>query len=71
MKSVYEQSQSQKRFTAIVQCAINHFITKIKSFMLDDDEFLKLIATAESFSNHPIAKAIVSSYKKDLDLQQV
>ena len=46
-------------------------ITKIKSFKLNDDEFLKLIATAESFSNHPIAKAIVSSYKKDLDLHKL
>ncbi|AXK49170.1 cadmium-translocating P-type ATPase [Aliarcobacter trophiarum LMG 25534] len=44
-------------------------LTKIKSFKLEEDEFLKLIATAESFSNHPIAKAIVNSYKKDLNLK--
>jgi len=39
-------------------------VTKIKSFNIEENEFLKLVSLAESKSNHPISKSIIEYYKK-------
>lgn len=41
-------------------------VTKIESNTLSKDDLLALAAKAESFSNHPIARAIVKSYNKKI-----
>ena len=46
-------------------------VTKIESFDLNKDEFLKYVATVESLSNHPIATAIVKSYTNKINLEDV
>lgn len=45
----------------------NFEVTKIKSYKLGEDELLELTSKVESLSNHPIAKAIVRKYGKDID----
>ncbi len=46
-------------------------VTKIKSFENKNDELLKFAAYAENFSTHPIAKSIVSAYKKKIISQNI
>ncbi|WP_418180865.1 heavy metal translocating P-type ATPase [Aliarcobacter lanthieri] len=46
-------------------------VTKIKSFVISEDELLKNCALVESFSTHPIGKSIVKAYNKDLNLKEV
>ncbi|RXJ90302.1 cadmium-translocating P-type ATPase [Arcobacter sp. CECT 8983] len=46
-------------------------VTKVKAFGIDEDELLKIAAYAESFSTHPIAKSIVSSYGKEIDSKAI
>lgn len=41
-------------------------VTKIESNTLSKEDLLALAAKAESFSNHPIARAIVKSYNKKI-----
>lgn len=45
----------------------NFEVIKIKSYKLGEDELLELTSKVESLSNHPIAKAIVRRYGKDID----
>lgn len=45
----------------------NFEVIKIKSYKLGEEELLELTSKAESLSNHPIAKAIVKRYGKDID----
>lgn len=45
----------------------NFEVIKIKSYKLGEDELLELTSKVESLSNHPIAKAIVRKYGKDID----
>ncbi|NVJ53191.1 MAG: cadmium-translocating P-type ATPase [Campylobacteraceae bacterium] len=43
-------------------------VTEVKAFGdISEEELLKVSAYAESFSTHPIAKSIVSSYGKEID----
>lgn len=46
-------------------------VEKIVSPSLDEKEILEYVAYAESISNHPIAKAIVEAYGKEVDNQQI
>lgn len=46
-------------------------VTKIESNTLSKDDLLTLAAKAESFSNHPIAHAIVKSYNKKIDNKDI
>ena len=46
-------------------------VTKVESFNLDKNELLGYAALVESFSTHPIAKAIVNAYDKELNLKEV
>lgn len=46
-------------------------VTKVESFNLDENELLEYAALVESFSTHPIAKAIVNAYDKELNLKEV
>ncbi|MCT7572311.1 heavy metal translocating P-type ATPase [Aliarcobacter butzleri] len=46
-------------------------VTKVESFNLDKNELLEYAALVESFSTHPIAKAIVNAYDKELNLKEV
>ncbi|MCG3652463.1 cadmium-translocating P-type ATPase [Aliarcobacter butzleri] len=46
-------------------------VTRIESFNLDKNELLEYTALVESFSTHPIAKAIVNAYDKELNLKEV
>ncbi|QKF72995.1 heavy metal translocating P-type ATPase [Aliarcobacter faecis] len=46
-------------------------VTKVKSFSINEDELLKYAALVESFSIHPIAKAIVKAYKNELNPKDV
>lgn len=46
-------------------------LEKIVSPSLDEKELLEYVAYAESISNHPIAKAIVEAYGKEVDNQQI
>ncbi len=45
----------------------NFEVIKIKSYKLGEGELLELTSKVESLSNHPIAKAIVRRYGKDID----
>lgn len=45
----------------------NFEVIKIKSYKLGEEELLELTSKVESLSNHPIAKAIVRRYGKDID----
>lgn len=45
----------------------NFEVIKIKSYKLGEDKLLELTSKVESLSNHPIAKAIVRKYGKDID----
>lgn len=42
-------------------------IVKINNYNIDKDELLTLISNVESLSNHPIAKAVVNKYGKNID----
>lgn len=46
-------------------------VTKIESNTLSKEDLLTLAAKAESFSNHPIARAIVKSYNKKIDNKDI
>ena len=46
-------------------------VTKIESNTLSKDDLLTLAAKDESFSNHPIARAIVKSYNKKIDNKDI
>ncbi|WP_323596166.1 heavy metal translocating P-type ATPase [Aliarcobacter butzleri] len=46
-------------------------VTRVESFNLDKNELLGYAALVESFSTHPIAKAIVNAYDKELNLKKV
>ncbi|SFC43018.1 heavy metal translocating P-type ATPase [Clostridium uliginosum] len=46
-------------------------VTEINSLYIDKDELLKIVALAESFSNHPIAQSIVKAYKKQINKEEV
>lgn len=46
-------------------------VTRVESFNLDQNELLEYAALVESFSTHPIAKAIVNAYDKELNLKEV
>ena len=42
-------------------------VVKIENIGIEKDELLKIAAIGESFSNHPIAKSIISAYNKEID----
>ncbi len=42
-------------------------VSKIHSNVVSEEELLKITAYAESYSNHPIAKAIVKKYNKEIE----
>ncbi|MFX4238676.1 heavy metal translocating P-type ATPase [Aliarcobacter butzleri] len=46
-------------------------VTRVESFNLDKNELLEYATLVESFSTHPIAKAIVNAYDKELNLKEV
>ncbi|MFW2581076.1 heavy metal translocating P-type ATPase [Aliarcobacter butzleri] len=46
-------------------------VTRVESFNLDKNELLEYAALVERFSTHPIAKAIVNAYDKELNLKEV
>jgi Cd2+/Zn2+-exporting ATPase len=46
-------------------------VTKIKAFGGEKDELLRYAALCESFSNHPIAKSIVSAYKEKIEHKNI
>ncbi|MFX4265575.1 heavy metal translocating P-type ATPase [Aliarcobacter butzleri] len=46
-------------------------VTRVESFNLDKNELLEYAALVESFSTHPIAKAILNAYDKELNLKEV
>lgn len=46
-------------------------ITEIKSIGISQDDLLDIVDCVESNSNHPIAKAIVSKYNKNIDANRV
>lgn len=46
-------------------------VTRVESFNLDKNELLEYAVLVESFSTHPIAKAIVNAYDKELNLKEV
>ncbi len=46
-------------------------VIKVEAFDINKDELLRYAAIVESFSTHPIAKAIVKSYDKELNLKEL
>ncbi|WP_151952129.1 heavy metal translocating P-type ATPase [Aliarcobacter butzleri] len=46
-------------------------VTRVESFNLDENKLLEYAALVESFSTHPIAKAIVNAYDKELNSKEV
>ena len=46
-------------------------VTKVEAFDMNKDEFLRVVATVESFSTHPIAKAVVKECKEELNLKEL
>lgn len=46
-------------------------VAEIRARGVEDDELLRIAATAESFSDHPIALSIVEKYGKEIDRQQI
>lgn len=42
-------------------------VVKIENIGIEKDELLEIAAVGESFSNHPIAKSIMSAYGKEVD----
>lgn len=42
-------------------------VQKIESLELENDEFIRIVAHAENFSNHPVAESIKNFYKKDIN----
>ncbi len=46
-------------------------VSKIHSEIIDESELLELAALAESYSNHPVALSIVSSFEKTLDKARI
>ena len=46
-------------------------VAEIRAHGVDDDELLRIAATAESFSDHPIARSIVEKYGKEIDRSQI
>lgn len=46
-------------------------VTEIKERNISKEEFLKIAAYGESYSNHPIAKSIVRHYGKEIDKEKV
>ena len=46
-------------------------VTKIEAFDMSKDELLRVVATVESFSTHPIAKAVVKECKEELNLKEL
>lgn len=42
-------------------------VIKINESNIEKEEFLKIAAMGESFSNHPIAKSIIKAYGKNID----
>ncbi len=46
-------------------------VTKIEAFGISKDELLKYVSLVESFSTHPIAKAIVKSYNGEINLKEL
>lgn len=45
----------------------NFEVTKINAYKISEDDLLEITAKVESLSNHPVAKAIVKRYNKDID----
>ncbi|NLK95891.1 MAG: cadmium-translocating P-type ATPase [Clostridiales bacterium] len=45
----------------------NFKVTEINNINIDKEELIKIAAYGESFSNHPIAKSILSEYKNSVD----
>ena len=46
-------------------------VTKVEAFDMSKNELLRVIATVESFSTHPIAKAVVKECKEELNLKEL
>lgn len=46
-------------------------ISDIKANGIDEDKLVDIIAHAESYSNHPVAKAVLSQYNKEIDKTRV
>ncbi|RDY22578.1 cadmium-translocating P-type ATPase [Romboutsia maritimum] len=46
-------------------------VTKVKPVGISEEKLLEYAAFAEANSNHPIAKSILSYYKKDIDLNKI
>ncbi len=46
-------------------------VTKIEAFDISKEELLKYATIVESYSTHPIARAIVKSYKEELNLKEL
>ena len=46
-------------------------VTKIEAFGMSKEELLKYVSLVESFSTHPIAKAIVKSYNGEINLKEL
>lgn len=46
-------------------------VIKINESNIEKEEFLKIAAMGESFSNHPIAKSIIKAYGKNIDKNSV
>lgn len=42
-------------------------VQKIESLELENDEFIRIVAHTENFSNHPVAESIKNFYKKDIN----
>lgn len=42
-------------------------VVKINAKNIEEDELLRIAATGESFSNHPIAQSILNAYGKEID----
>lgn len=46
-------------------------VQKIETNNIDKDELLEIVAYAENYSNHPIAKSIKNAYKKNIDKNRI